>query len=426
MFWVGFLVRVLYMTIAHTYRFRPLDDHFQFAWEAGRVARSLVEGHGFSDPFIRGTGPTAWFVPIYPLLIASSFKLFGVYSPLAAWFLLFLNSLFSALVAPAVYEIAIYCYGKSTRGQSIAHWSGWLWALYPAAMQYAVRWIWEMSLTVMLFTWVLVIVLRIQHQGSIDEPKPNRLTLYWTLYGIFWGLLALNNPAVMLFLPVTGLWLIWKAQSRTRAIAHAVLAGVISTAMLAPWVYRNWVVFHHLIPTRGNLGAELYAGNGPGSIGFPWGATIPVNDHNALMTLYKQMGEYNYVKWRGDLAHAYIHTHRRHFAEISLKRFYFFWVSVPHPTDKHPAAEYVRELDYCFLSLAGLMGLGLALKRRIPASGLIACAFLLLPLTYYFVTPGARFRHSLEPLIDLFAVFLFQSATLRRSPRSEVLAPPKD
>ena len=43
-FWIGFAVRVLYMTIAHTYRIRASEDHFQFGWEAGRIARALVTG----------------------------------------------------------------------------------------------------------------------------------------------------------------------------------------------------------------------------------------------------------------------------------------------------------------------------------------------------------------------------------------------
>jgi hypothetical protein len=37
-----------------------------------------------------------------------------------------------------------------------------------------------------------------------------------------------------------------------------------------------------------------------------------------------------------------------------------------------------------------------------------------LPITYYFITVQARFRHTLEPIITILAVFLFQSATLRR------------
>jgi 4-amino-4-deoxy-L-arabinose transferase-like glycosyltransferase len=416
MFWVGLLVRLLYITIARSYHFRALEDHFQFGWEAGRVARAVVQGRGYSDPFGTGSGPTAWLAPLYPLIIAASFKLFGIYTPAAAWVLLALNSACCALVAPAIYEIAIRCYGSDKKGLSIARWSGWLWALYPAAMQYAVRWIWEMSLTVMLFAWVLVFVLRI-----CDEQLPRKKLIDWCVFGSLWGLICLNNPALMLFFPVCILWLLWHTKSRATAIVQAILACIVFTACISPWVWRNWVVFHQLIPTRGNLGAEVYEGNGPGSNGFPWGATIPIDNRNPDMIEYKRIGEFQYVQKRGRMANAYIATHRRHFAEISLKRFYFFWVSVPHPTDKHPFFEYVREFDYCFLSISGLLGLGLSLKRRIPAAGLFAWAFLLLPLSYYFVTPGARFRHPLEPLIDIFSVFLFQSAV--RSRQTTVRSP---
>jgi len=42
MFWVGFLIRLLYITIIHTYRIRPQEDHLQFGWEMGRIARALA------------------------------------------------------------------------------------------------------------------------------------------------------------------------------------------------------------------------------------------------------------------------------------------------------------------------------------------------------------------------------------------------
>ena len=56
------------------------------------------------------------------------------------------------------------------------------------------------------------------------------------------------------------------------------------------------------------------------------------------------------------------------------------------------------------------MGLALALWRRVPAAGLFAWAFLLLPLVYYPVAAHARFRHPLEPLMVVLGVYLFQSA----------------
>ena len=61
--------------------------------------------------------------------------------------------------------------------------------------------------------------------------------------------------------------------------------------------------------------------------------------------------------------------------------------------------------------VAALLGLALALRRKVPASWLIAAAFALVPAAYYVVTVQARFRHPLEPLIAILTVYLFRSTT---------------
>src|ERR1700761_3937610 len=172
MFWVGFLVRVLYITLAHTYRIRPAQEHFQFGGEMGRIARSLATGFGYADPFIGHTGPTAWVPPLYPLLLAGVFKIFGVYTATSAWVILTINSIFSAGTSPLIYEIAARCFQKTARASKIALWSAWLWALYPAALQYAVHWVWDMALTTFLFSAVIVLALRVHSIGA-DRPEPN-------------------------------------------------------------------------------------------------------------------------------------------------------------------------------------------------------------------------------------------------------------
>jgi hypothetical protein len=404
-FWVGLIVRIAYMTLAHTYRVTRYEDHFEFGWEAARIARSVATGHGYSDPFILGnTGPTAWLPPLFPLLIAACFKLFGPYTLTAAWSVLAINCLFSAATAPAVYEIAERCFNRR-----VAVWSGWLWALYPAAMQFSVKWVWETTLTTMLFAWVLVIALRVRGVGS-GEPNPQKLSR-WLLFGLLWGLIGLCNPSLMLFLPVCGLWMLWNARNFARSFVMAVASGLIFLGCLAPWTWRNWQVFHTFIPIRGNFGAELYFGNNSYALGFPWGHIV---DSQRDLINYRQLGEFRYVSNLGTVAKNYIVSHPARFAALTLKRIYFFWASIPHPLSRHAFSEYFREFHYCFLSITGLLGLFLALKRRVPASGLFAFAFLLLPMTYYFVTVAARFRHPLEILIVILTVYLFQSAERRQ------------
>ena len=423
-FWAAFLLRVLYLTLAHTYRIRLSEDHLQFGWEMGRIARALATGFGYADPFTGHSGPTAWVPPLYPLLLAAVFKLFGVYTATSAWVILTLNSLFSAATAPLIFEIASRCFHRTGRARSLALWSAWLWALYPAALQYAVHWVWDMALTALLFSAVLVLALRVRSIGeetgeNIPQSTP-QTTLRWSLFGVFWGMIALLNSTILLFLPVCGIWMLLgtaKAEptERKSALARATLAAVIFLACLAPWMLRNYTVFHAFIPIRGNLGAELHDSVLDSYNGFTVGTRIPVCDVCPAYLEYKRMGEYAYVQREGKLAREHIRTHKLRFFQLAFKRVYFFWVSVPKPAEKGILLEAVREANYFFISLAALLGLALALKQRIPGAVLFAWAFALLPLTYYFVTVQARFRHPLEPIMTILAVYLFQSATPSRT-----------
>jgi hypothetical protein len=416
-FWVAFAIRVVYMTLAHTFRLRPAEDHFQFGWEAARIARALVHGFGYSDPFANSivphTGPTAWLPPLYPLLIAAVFKLFGVYTLTSAWVILTINSAFSAATAMATYEIAARCYGRR-----VALWSAWIWALYPAAMQYAVRWVWEMSVTTALFAWVIVLSLRMRGIGEPESPQTDRnrrLTTQWVVFGLLWGLIALSNSTLLIFLPINGLWILMGLSRRPHVVVDVVLAALVFLACIAPWTIRNERVFHTFIPLRGNFGAELYMGNGPGSNGLLMEYDHPFQSVEQLH-LYASMGEVRYVAMRGAAAKAYIVSDPSHFAVDVARRIYFFWASVPHPSDDAWYVESGRVVNFAFISITGLLGLALALRRHMPASGLFAWAFLLLPIPYYLVTVHARFRHPLEPLICIVGVYLFQSAKTRRNP----------
>jgi hypothetical protein len=428
-FWVGFALRVACIAIGHTYRVRVINDHFNFGFEAGRIARSLVEGHGYSNPFNGVSGPTAWLPPIYPLLIALAFKLFGVYTNAAAFFVLTVDSLFSALAAPAVYEIAARCFDAngiarraSAKAAPVALWSAWLWAIYPAALQYAVHWFWETSLSTGLFAWTLVLALRLRGTGE-EERDGTAQHGRWAAFGALWGIVTLSNASLVIGLPAAGLWVIWpklKMMRWQQVVVGPVLAGLVFVALMSPWWVRNERAFHTFVATRANLGAELYESTLPSHDAFPWGATLPMWPGDPKFKLYAQMGEVNYSAMRKQQAIERIRANPKPFLQHSLDRFLFFWINIPHPPENRPMQEVGRRLNYSFLSLTGLMGLALALWRRVPGAALMGWMFLLLPLPYYLVTVQARFRHPLEPLIAVLGVYLFRSTEPRKT--SEVVA----
>lgn len=414
MFSVAFAVRVLYILLAHTYKVRPSDDHFEFGWEMGRIGRALAMGNGYSDPFTGHTGPSAWTPPLYTLLVGGVFKVFGVYTKTSAFALLTVNSLLSAWTAVLVWEIGWRCFNRR-----VALWSGRLWALYPAAMQYAVRWIWEMCLTAALFTAIVVLCLRMRGVGEREPPR--QTWQQWAALGVLWGLLALSNPTPLAMLPVLSLWVLLAPEGGVslpervlQRLPAAGLALLLFVLTLAPWTARNYAVFHRFIPLRDNFGAENFEGNSDWSTGFSWGRTVPL-ENQRILAEYTAKGEPAWVAERGAKAWMWIGTHPRRFVELTGKRVWMYWAGVPKPIEGSPVLEYGRLASFQFLSLAGLFGLALAVRRRVPGAWIFLATFVLLPLPYYIATVQARFRHMLEPLICVLGVYLFQSAVRRRS-----------
>jgi hypothetical protein len=427
-FWVGFGLRVVVILVGHTYRIRADQGNFNFGFEAGRIARSLATGHGYANPFNGLSGPTAWLSPLYPLLMATAFKVFGVYTRGAALALMVVDSALSAAIAPAVYEIAARCFdaqGIARRGAKYAApaavWSAWMWAVYPAALQYAVHWVWEMSLTACLFSWAVVVALRLRGVGEKQEVGSRKQEVgmgLWFVLGVLWGLIALTNASLMLCLPAMMVWIAWPELRAWRLSARTVMGAVLTclafAAVLAPWVVRNERVMGAFVPTRDNFGVEFYESTLERNDGFPWGTTVPLWTGDPEYQQYVRMGEIAFEKMRGEQAKERIRARPWRTARWTLDRFLFFWEGTPHAANGHLANEYLRQLSYCFLSVCGLLGLGLMLKRRVEGAGLFALIFVLLPLPYYLVTVQPRFRHPMEPLIAVLAVFLFRSAEKQR------------
>ncbi|MFC6645685.1 glycosyltransferase family 39 protein [Granulicella cerasi] len=414
LFWIGFVVRVLCIVIAHSYKVRVRDDHWEFGYEAGRIARNVVEGRGYSSPFNGWTGPTAWLPPIYPLMMAACFKLFGVYTNMSVFAIMVLDSLFSAATIPAVYEIAQRCFDargfarrSSTMIAPVAVWSAWIWALHPEVIQYPMHWIWEMSLSTCLIAWAFVYALRLRRVG--ENEQPNNSIAMWLIYGLFWGLLALSNTTLMItWAGVTG-WILWPQKTNVRALLGAVLSFVMVFVCLTPWIIRNERVMHAFIPARSNAGIELWNASLWYHDAFPWGAAVPLSPTDPEFKRFQQMGEVKYAKMKQEQAMANIKAQPKMYAKFTAYRVQYFWFIWRHPSDAKVLDETLRLWNYGIVSLCGLIGVALAIKRRVPGAWMMFWVLLLMPIPYYLVTIQARFRYPMEPLICVLGVYLFRS-----------------
>ena len=69
-----------------------------------------------------------------------------------------------------------------------------------------------------------------------------------------------------------------------------------------------------------------------------------------------------------------------------------------------------RNLLYTLSSALAFLGLGIALKRRMPAAWLFLWLLLAVPMIYYVTFTHPRYRHPIEPEMILLMVYIFTQA----------------
>jgi hypothetical protein len=398
-FWIAtiaLILRVSWIVIGHTYKFKTTDDNFGFGWEMGRIGASLASGRGFSDPFGPLTGPTAWEPPLYPYLIAGVFKVFGIYSKASAFVLLAINSIFSALTCIPIFLIA-----KRIFSEKVAVGAAWAWALLPNVMFWCTRAVWETSWAALLLAVIFWLALTLEDRAPEDRAgwRP------WLRFGLLWGIAALSSTSLLSFLPAAGLWAWYhRAKRGKRSLVGVVLASVVFFACITPWLVRNQRTFGKFIFIRDNFGAELRLGNGPGADGTLMLYLDTTHDVYA-MRQFRAMGELPYIAMRKQQAVAYIRADYARFAGLSLKRFIYFWAGTPKQTEPWWLSPIKNSLFFVSSALT-FWGLSRALRLSIAGAGLLFWLILFLPAMYYFVYPGPRYRVPIEPEMTILCVFL--------------------
>jgi len=393
---IALLLRLAVITIGHTYRITPRRDHFQFGWEMGRIARSIATGKGFSSPTDLPTGPSAWTPPLYPYILAGVFRLCGVYSALSAWVILSFNSVFAALTCLTLYRI-----GEKMYGVGVGRAAAWTWAVFPYAIYWPVRVVWETSFTTFLLSVALSFTLRMS-----DEP-PRRT---WIAFGLLWGIIGLTNTAVLSMLPFCLLWLFYRLPWRRPQLVGAALCVLVATLVISPWLIRNYQVFGKFIFVRDNLPLEMYEANNNQSAGLWTRDEHPGNNPEA-MRRFQQLGELGFMAEKQLEVRQFIREHPGRFLWFTAERAVYFWIAPPQATIVNGYDLMISRHTNFFIAAAfAFAGLWLTIRNRVRGGFLLACFLLIYPLPYYLVNPFPRYKHPIEPAMLLLIVYLFWEA----------------
>jgi hypothetical protein len=385
---LAFLLRCSWVLISHSYHLTH-PQHFDFGEEMGAIARSIATGHGFTSPFPEWSGPTTWVAPVYPFLIAAVFKLFGLFSTASAVVLLGFNCAVSALTIWPLWKIAEYV---TTR--RVAFVCAWCWALLPPFMAWAVFWIWDAALTTLVLTWIIWFTIRLSQAVTWRNSSG---------FGFLWGFAALLNPSLLSLFPVTLAFIVWHARRRREPwLAPSAFCALVFVLTIAPWLVRNYIAFGKFVFIRGNFWAEMHFGNSIWADGTWQGFSHPeVNMRERRK--YVAIGEQAYFAEKEREVKQFIHQYPHFFAELCFRRVLLYWWDFGDFYGYVP--DSLMTVGRRTFSTLALVGVVLFLVRKRPGAGLITGALMMFPLPYYLTYPYGRYRHVIEPLLLICAVY---------------------
>jgi 4-amino-4-deoxy-L-arabinose transferase-like glycosyltransferase len=364
-------------------------DHNLFGWEMGWTARSLALGLGFSSPFLPLTGPTALVPPLYPYLLAGIFRVFGLYTPDAAFVTLALNSVFSSLTCVPLYLLARNALdSRSARIASVA------WAVYPFAIYFSAGRVWDYALTSLLFTCCLLAAQKLHLRGWWA----------WAGFGALYGVAALSNPSICSLLPVLlllAVYKVWRVDGRWAA--KGLLACVMFAAVCAPWALRSERAMHAKFFLRDGYWLEFYAGNNGDTFNSNAEWAHPASNPNE-MRRYQALGEIAYMAEKRVLAADWVAQHKLFFTGLCIRRAVRFWTGFWSFSHRYLAAEPLDlpNVPFCIF-LTWFMVQGLRCWWREDAGGVLPylLAVLVFPLPYYLTHSSSDYRQPIEPVIVL-------------------------
>ena len=391
----AFIFRVAYLLVAFHGLPTPAGNRYNIGGEVGSIAASLAEGHGFSSPLEVDSGPSAWTTPVFPLLLAACFKVFGVYSFHASMAIRLLNILFSSITC-----YPLFLLGRRLAGDWAGAAAGWIWAVLPKAIYFPVMWVWDTSLAALFLCICLLATYAIEERRSAKS---------WLGFGALWGFTTLINAAALSILP--GCLLFAAVRARARSVKWLRYSGFAVMAfglVLSPWIVRNEIVFHGQVLLRSNFGLELWLGNNP-EVPVSWSWWLHPTESAKEKSDFLRLGEVAYMQQKKAAAIEFIKSHPADVLRFQYHRFMETWTGFGEPfLDIWRGAKPILKAELLAnygLTLLMLIGLLLARRCRPVESIPLFNVVVLFPAVYYVTHTNSRYRHPIDPIITLLAAY---------------------
>ena len=395
--WMVLIALVLRLALIpfNSFLFEDLmDANHIHSWEQGNVARALLAGQGFGSPFVSNQ-PSAIMPPVYPLIVAGFFRLFGIHTALSIFAIHAFDCLINSLACIPIFLIA-----RRSFGARVALWAAWAWVFFPYGIYFSAAWAWSTHLLLLCLCWMLYM--------AQDMERSPRLAL-WAGFGALAGFAALTEPSVLVVVPFLLLLAAGRLASAGKCwLLPGVVASLTLAAVISPWLIREDLVFHRFIPMRDGMGLEMWMGNNGDNLRWTSDDKHPLHDAAELADY--NAGELAYMDHKARLADAYIQSHPRWYAWMCIRRAVYLWTGSWSFDSRYLAMEPTDPENIPLatgLTLLAFLGLFLAWRKKPYEALRYGGVLFLFPLMYYFAHPEPYHMRPLDPLIvilDCFAI----------------------
>ncbi|MGA2713050.1 MAG: hypothetical protein ABSG41_08065 [Bryobacteraceae bacterium] len=377
--------------------------------EAINIAYAIHAGDGFADPFLAGlTGPSAHCAPLFPVVTAGIFSVFGAGTGGAIARDLLNMAGYSLLFA----LLPMFAAGLGmTAAPGVA--SGVAAALYPYYGLSEVSRGRDEWLAALMGMLLLLYALRIARGDELTRSSG-------VFFGAGWGALMYVHPAMVTILPIHLLTIVFARKRQPgQLLSFTVISCAVFLLAILPWTIRNRVVMGGWMFMRDDLGLELEVSNGDGATASVVGnfasqrfCSIHPTCSRAATLQVLEIGELEFNRQAMAKAMSWIRSNPSRFGGLTLRRAAAFWLgSVSQP---------LALLLSAGLSFLGVAGLWLMWRMGMKIeTALFGALWIVYPLAFYLIQRVDRYQVPIYPAILLPAGFA--SVTLYLNLRKSML-----
>ncbi len=399
-FVIAFLVRLAIAAHEHSWQHTVRAEMER---EAISMAKTGVLGNAFALP----SGPSATVPPLYPLIMAAIFRIFGTGVAGET-----VKVLLTCLVSSVQYALLPWLGRTLKLPPVIGLTAGFLGALIPLNPYIEVQGDFENHLSGLL----LLLLLAWTEIASNERWSARRAMGI----GVFYGVCILTSPSLGPLCLISFAYILFRQRKMAGGrLQLGVFTAIASILLVAPWGVRNYIQLGSPILTRSNFGLEFsLANNDRASPLMAENASLfdcchPLQNEDQAREV-QRIGEVEYNSRLKRKAFEWVRKNPGRFVGLTALRIWYFWVP--------RAPEDLRTLAFRLLSALSLSGIIVLWRTHRQAALLISVPLIVYPLPYYLVQIHFRYRYPVNFIfLTLSCATIYgvlEMAKVRRQPGS--------